>query len=107
MQLCNEGLQESRAGRRKLRQLQGMHEAEQEKRSITLASSTCDFARDKMLYYKAIQDPAVNLDFQTTLRGEVVAAATDDEPARAAALQRAWTNFGRMVKEQTVRVCQA
>jgi hypothetical protein len=100
---ASSAVQASRPGRRKLRGLEALHASHLEQRSVTLASATAQFERDKLLYYKAIPDPAVSLDFQTTLRGELMTMAADDAPARAETLRRAWQRFGRAAKAEAVR----
>ena len=91
-------MQSTRAGRHKLKQLQGMHASNLEQRSVTLPSATSAFEHDKMLHYKPIQDLSSDVAFQLTLRGGINSIATDDAPGRAQALKQSWKRFARTVE---------
>lgn len=61
--------QETRADAKRRRFLEGMHKANHETQSLTIASATTHLERDKMLYYKAIQEASQTpMDFFASLR---------------------------------------
>jgi hypothetical protein len=95
-------LQASCAERRRRKKLEGMHEKHLEGRSLTLKSCTATFERDKMLYYKAIQEPVTQLDFPSILRN--MCRSSDDAASRAQILRKSWTRFARSVETQAVRL---
>eukprot|EP00892_Ulva_mutabilis_P011589 jgi/Ulvmu1/8802/UM048_0057.1 len=60
---------ETRVDAKRRRFLEGMHKANHEAHSLTIASPTTHLERDKMLYYKAIQEASQTpMDFVATLR---------------------------------------
>ena len=95
-------VQKSRAEKRREKKLQGMHDQHLENRATTLQSCTASFEQDKMLYYQAIQNPAVQLDFRATLRSGHSGA--DDAPGRALLLEHSWRRFSDAVTSQAVRI---
>jgi hypothetical protein len=95
-------LQSSRLDAKRRRFLQGMLRDKHELSSLTITSPTFQFERDRMLYYKAIQETSVApLDFITTLRKS--RPRPDETCTRNQQLQQAKKQFSASVTSKQVR----
>jgi hypothetical protein len=94
-------IQGSRMDAKRRRFLQGMHNDKLESKSITIASPTAHFERDRMLYYKAIQETSIApLNFMSTLRKH--GPRPDDTCTRQQQLRKAKDCFSKSVSTTQV-----